>query len=339
MQHRNPRRATAPGYAVALIAAALSCSPSSAIGSGAKASLALTSASEANIRTHERAAAEAHLGVALPSRPGLRVAVFAPHRAVYDSSLGGPRELSVDLLLTNTTGAPMNVTDPRVGFASHRNGVEYACSDERPGEPRVGAPVWLGPGASLALARTLDCVIPVLGSYAVDVFVGFGPGALDVAHRERDLAGRASVQVVGTGAALPRRHPSQKGLEIALVSDTAASVPGEAGNGYHVTAVFVNTGAAPLRLGPMRVSLRVFSRKHLLSCAAEPFDVARPTTIDPGHVHRVSVPVTCTLEPKGQYEITAFVGFVEDPVPVEMGQLELVVAADSALERFFRRHH
>ncbi len=301
-----------------------SCSPSL---NRAPNNPVLTSASMAPSGSGARANVSGNtlLGAPLPARPELRVAVFGPHHATYDSSTGGPRELSIDVLLTNTTDTPANVSGARFGFAVHRDGVEYPCSAERPAQSGPNEPVWLAPGASLAYARILDCVIPTLGSYGVEVLVRFGPGLFD---RERDLAGRLTVNVTGHGDALPRPYSSLRGLEVALVGDrSAAYIPSKStesrAEGYHVFAVFVNTGKIPLTLGPMHLSLRVTSGKHMLGCATEPVDVARSTTIEPGHEHRVSLAVTCSLGAKGEYEVTAFVVFEGEPEPVEIGRIDV----------------
>lgn len=327
MWHGSHSLVSVPLVATALLVG-LSCAPPVLPAAGPAV---LTSAAAPPFGVRAAESGNALLGAPLPARPDLRAAVFGPRRAAYDSTTGGPGELSVDVLLTNATDTKTNVAGARFGFAVHRDGVEYPCSDERPPESRAGEAVWLDAGASLAFARPLDCVIPTPGSYGVDVLVRFAPGVFD---RERDLAGRLTIDVTGSGAAAPRHHPSRRGLEVALVGESSASsIRNEPhADAYRVFAVFVNTGRSPLQVGPMRISLRVASRKHALACATEPVDVARPTEIEPGHEHRVSLPVTCSLEAKGEYEITAFVALEGDREPVEMGRIEVRLRADSAAD-------
>lgn len=285
---------------------------------------ALTSAARPTGLTPAR---EAGREVRLLSRPQLRVAVFGPQKATYQSNTGGLGLVPVDVVLTNSGQTPADITGARIGFTARRDGVAYPCRDAGllPSPDRRE----LLPGASVAYERSLDCVIPVLGSYDVDVFVRFGAGPFD---KRNDAAGRLALDVSGSGTALPRPHPSLSALHLALVGETSVfPVPKEKrkeGEGYQVHAVFVNTGVTPMTLGPMHLSLRVASGKHHLACATEPFEVPQSTTIEPGRTSKMDMPVACNLDVKGDYDVAAFVVLDDDASAevVEMGRLDVHIA-------------
>jgi hypothetical protein len=262
----------------------------------------------------------------LPNHPGLGVVVRGPQQTPYRTGLLGTKPELVQIAVLNATKKPYDVSGARIAFRPRRNGVVMACAQVDAVPLRESH--WMRPGEIVVFEREL-CSLPLLGTYGVDVLVGFG---------ENDsvaLAGSFNVQVYAKAARVPQPVQSRYGVFVAMGGDVAGVryTPTEWKTGtYHVVLRFTNAGTdtAPLSVGGASVIFRVTKDKQPLACSST-HDITLPPSLESGHDVVVRVPVTCLIDVKGRYEIDASLTMAGETRETPLGSLAVEVTSDPLL--------
>ena len=261
---------------------------------------------------------------------GVSVDVRAPLRARYDPTLTGAARPSLAVVVTNRSARPLDVSDLRVHLEAARESVAFRCAKEVGAQPGEREPTTLAPGESFVFDRSLDCVLPLVGAYAVRVAVAFGSGPLRIA---RDVQAFTL-----TVAALPEVEPREidgvPGLWAALGSNSKLAGGVGRGNG-HTLLTIVNATRSPIELPHLRLAVRVYKVGNPIPCVDEPRDLALPAVLAPGDAHYELVEVSCLgLAVAGTYDVAARLLVrrgTEGDHEIALGRLRIDVVTDPTL--------
>jgi hypothetical protein len=193
---------------------------------------------------------------------------------------------------------------------------------ERSPRPRSREPAILAPHAFYVFERTIDCALPLTGSYLVRMAVAFGGEA------SRPRASRTfAISVSAPDRSSPRPVDHAAGLWAAVGASGLLS--GETGLGSGRIAVsLVNAGPSRVVVPPLRLGLRVYRGSGPIPCEDEPVPLRAPAFLEPGEVHREPVSVSCLgLHAPGEYEVAA--RFLRDGADdIEIGRLRVEISSD-----------
>jgi hypothetical protein len=248
------------------------------------------------------------------------VELRAPARAPWVSSLLAPARPTIRIRLTNRAAVPLDVRDLRARLDVEREGSGFGCQVE--GEPGLREPVVLAPHTSHVFARTIDCGLPLTGTYAVTVAVSFGRGA---------WASPRIVETFRLAVEAPDHLEPKPFGDSGLWAAVGASslIAGEGGHGSgRIAFLLVNGSAAPISPPALRLALRVYRKGSPIPCEDAPIAV-RTALLLPGAALRQPIEVSCLgLHAPGDYEIVA--RLLDATSEVEVGRLHLAISNDPA---------
>lgn len=261
--------------------------------------------------------------------PRVEVTLASPPRVLYSpTTMRAPRP-SVRVTITNTTAGMLDVANVRVRLEVSRDGVTLPCAKPAAAEPDAREPLALAPGATETYVRTLDCPLPLAGTYAAKVFVAFGRDGWSEGRPVRDIA----LTVAAPPDAQPRAIPDVPGLFAAIGS--GCEVPTRVGKGRMVVAL-VNARKDAIELPPMRLGVRVRKVGTEIPCEDDPARLETPAVLLPGTTHTMPVDVSCLgLSVTGTYDVEArlLVDRPEQTTEHAIGSLRIAVSTDPARNR------
>jgi hypothetical protein len=259
------------------------------------------------------------------------VEIKAPKRALWVASVLSSERPTIAIRISNSGDSTVDVGNVRAYLDVEREGTAFLCSESVGPDPRSREPAILGPHASYVFERTLDCALPLTGSYRVRVAVSFGKDAWREPRQVRTftLAVSASAQVS------PRLIDRDAGLWAAVGASGLLS--GETGRGTGRIAVsLVNGGSSRMPVPPLHLALRVYRGSSPIPCEDEPIPLHAPAFLAPGDVHREPVSVSCLgLSVPGKYEVVARLRRA-DSEDVEIGRLRIEISDDPSRRAFPR---
>ncbi len=261
--------------------------------------------------------------------PRVEVSLASPPRVLYSpSTMRAPRPV-VRVIIVNTTGGTLDVANVRVRLEVTREGAVIPCA--RPAEPERAArePRTLAPGESETYVRTVDCPLPLAGTYAARVFVAFGrEGPWSGEGRSvRDLA----LTVAAPPDAQPRPIEDVPGLYAGIGAGTEVS-PTLDGKG-RIFVALVNARNHRISLPPLRLASLVRKVGTEIPCVDEPVRIEAPAFLEPGTSHKTPVALSCLgLGVSGSYDVEArlLVDRPEGPTEHVIGALRITVSTDPA---------
>ncbi len=263
---------------------------------------------------------------------GVRVEVDAPAVASYKLDVFGLAGAPVTLRVTNVGPVAVPVDDLTVAFTASREGVAYPC---RPSGnmPTGREPAVLQPHQSFVYRRTLDCSLPLPGTYAFAAYAAFGRAPRLGAPA--DAVGTFTVRLRGAGMGVPQPDPELNGL-FAGVSGNPFERPLSpeewAKANYGVVVALINGSRHPIDGVRARVVFRVYHVGSTVACLESPTRLDVPPVLAPGAMYTQRVPVTCVMNTPGQYDV---VGYLElgdaDPTPMELDRFRVTVTDDPLL--------
>lgn len=266
--------------------------------------------------------------LAIESEPEVEVALASPQRVLYSASTMHAPRPAVRVTITNTTSGALDVADVRVRLEVEREGVTIPCAKTPPPEEHAREPRTLAAGASETYVRTLDCPLPLAGTYAARVFVAFGhDGPWSQGRPVRELA----IRVAAPPDAQPRAIAAVPGLFAAIGAGCEAS-PTLDGKG-RVYVALVNARSERIPLPPLRLAVRVRKVGTDIPCEDEPARLASPAMLDPGESRTLPVELSCLgLGVNGTYDVDARLLVDESARPSEhaIGSLRIFVSTDPA---------
>ncbi|MFO0675789.1 MAG: hypothetical protein U0169_04605 [Polyangiaceae bacterium] len=264
---------------------------------------------------------------------GLRAELRGPKGATYDPKAMGPGGRTVSVRLTAEGAAPVTFGSVRFAYRATREGVSFPCREHEGGSFSAREPSSLAPGQSFVFERDLDCALPLVGTYdvEVDVLLGRRPegGPLSVLR-----AGSFSFALTRGDRGAPTAVPAVPGL-FALAAGTTMSRPMSherwMRSDHHVLVALVNGGRAPLELPRVRVSFQVFKVGSPVPCGGEAVPAEVPPTLAPGATFVLRAPISCAPSQEGTYEIVGRLLLGESEEPLEVGRVPLRVSSDALL--------
>lgn len=252
-------------------------------------------------------------------------------RVRYSPELLEARGPIVKIAVENRGRAPVDVSNLRVRLDASRDGVPFPCSPEVGPEPRSREKSELPPGGAATFERRLDCALPLVGTYVVQIVVALGKsGPWHAGRSVRSL----SLRVVSPPDRQPRSLGSP-GLWAAVGS--SAVVGASAGDAPSKVAVaIVNGGASAVVAPPLRMALRVYRRGTAIPCEDQPHALELPPTLLPGRSYVQLVAVSCLgLGTPGHYEIAPRIlvpaSIEREALEVELGRVQVEVSSDPSI--------
>lgn len=258
------------------------------------------------------------------------IEVRAPLHARYDSAVLAAAKPTLGIVVTNRTDHPIDVSDLRVHLSAARNGIDFHCN--RVVGPALGEreASTLGPRSTTVFDRTLDCALPLVGSYAVRVGVSFGEGEWKTPHEVRAFG----LTVTALPAVTPREISGQPGLWASMGSSTTLLGSPNGGHGRTLIAI-VNATRAPVEPPRMHLALRVFKTGSSIPCEDQPVALAVPDVLGPGQTYYEPVEVSCLgLSVPGTYEVVARLIIrrgTEGDREIPIGRLRVEVVTDPSI--------
>ena len=253
----------------------------------------------------------------------------APKHVRWLPATLAPSKPMLGVVVTNRGEVPLDVSDLRVHLQAIREEVSFRCAEEVGAGPGAREPEALAVGASFVFERTLDCGLPLVGSYAIHVGVSFGHGSWGVARDVRSF----SLRVFATPAIEPRRVEPIPGLWGGLGA-TSVMQGGQPGRSGRLVVALVNGGRTPLELPRFRLVLRVFRVGTPIPCEDAPIDIHAPAVLGGGESYHEPIEVSCLgLGVAGQYEVAGRleIGGPEEGSQVELGRLRVEIANEPLL--------
>lgn len=281
--------------------------------------------------TAERGASVTSSPMALPKGAGPRVSVewVGAPRVRYSPSVVGGTRPQLRVVITNPSADELDVSNLRVALSVVRDGVPMACPDAGHLERREQQTV--APGRTATFERTLDCPLPLVGNYDVNVAVAFGAGE----HARPKPVRTMSLKVVSSPDVQPRALVSVPGLWANIGASNVAGRVASDAKGSLVVSI-VNGTTHDVEVPPMQLALRVFRGENPFPCEDEPTRLQAPARLAAGHSYVESMPVSCVgLRDAGSYRVIGRL-FVEVPGQTkpreeEIGKLFVEVSTNPTL--------
>ena len=257
------------------------------------------------------------------------VELRAPKRVRWVPATLAPSKPMLAVVVKNRGEVPLDVSNLRVHLQAIREAVSFRCAEEVGADLGAREPEALAVGASFVFDRTLDCGLPLVGSYAIHVGISFGHGSWAVAREVRSF----SLRVFATPAIEPRRVEPIPGLWGALGS-TSVMQGGQPGRSGRLVVALVNGGGAPLELPRLRLVLRVFRVGTPIPCEDAPIELHAPAVLGGGESYHEPIEVSCLgLGVDGKYEVAGRLemGGPDDGWQVELGRLRVEIVDEPLL--------
>lgn len=250
--------------------------------------------------------------------------VRGPLQVRYVPALLGRTRPLVHVVVRNRGSSPLDVSNLRVRLEATRDGVPFPCASEVASNPRAREPEAVAPNASATFERALDCSLPLVGEYVLDLAVAFGrTGPWAAGRSARTLA----LRVVAVPNDEPRPIRGVAGLWGAIGASTVMASTTRDAKGRLVLAI-VNGGSAPVTVPPMRLGLRVYRAGLDIPCEDEPTALKTPASLPPGASYVERIDVSCLgLGKPGQYEIIARLLVADVLDENEVGRIRVEVSA------------
>jgi hypothetical protein len=240
-----------------------------------------------------------------------------------------PSKPTLGIVVTNRGSAPLDVSNLRVRLQAIREEVSFRCAEEVGAAPGAREPEALAVGATFVFERTLDCGLPLVGSYAIHVGVSFGHGSWAAARDVHSF----SLRVFATPEIEPRSVEPIPGLWGALGA-TSVMEGGQPGRSGRLVVALVNGGRTPLELPRFRLVLRVYRVGSPIPCEDAPIDLHAPAVLAGGESYHEPIVVSCLgLGVAGRYEVAGRleIGGPDDGWQVELGRLRVEIANEPLL--------
>jgi hypothetical protein len=241
--------------------------------------------------------------------------------------LATPRPV-VRIVIQNRGTAALDVSNLRVRLALTRDGVSFPCTEAVETER---SPHEIVPGAKESFDRRVDCAMPLVGAYAVDISVAFGrAGRWSSGQVVRTVA----LQVDSPKDSEPRELAGLPGAWGAIgtsrsVGTSSAEAPDKLG------VSVVNASPKSLDVPPMRLALRVYKSGSPIPCEDEPAELKVPAVLAPGRAYRETIAVSCLgLHSAGRYEIVGRLVYSTvdgRSTESEIGRIRVEVSSDPAV--------
>lgn len=268
-------------------------------------------------------------GLPLAAFPDLKVTVRAPASATYDSSLFGPPQPSVRMRVVNTGPSRVDLPAFHAAFTALRDGVSFFCSPQSKSPPTEHEPSWLAPGMAYTFERTLDCTMPLPGSYQIRAYVTIGTqeavqGQLVETFRFDVLPGTHP----------PKAYPSREGLYVSMAGDgLTRPLPPEAWarGDYSVLIALINATNRPLAVGAATLTLTTYKVGSSLPCAGNAEPITFADSIAKGAMLIAKAPVTCAPSEQGDYDIVGNLRLAGSDSNLVAGSIHLTVTKDPLL--------
>jgi hypothetical protein len=269
-------------------------------------------------RLHTTSAA---LDATPPAPP--RVEIRVPKRARWIAASLASEKPTIAIRIYNPRDRALDVSALRAHLEVEREGVPFRCSESAGPDPRSREPATLAPKASFVFERTVDCALPLTGSYRVWVAVSFGGEAFRSPRAMKEF----TIAVSSAEQVSPRRVDRDAALWAAVGASGLLS--GETGLGSGRIAVsLVNGGPSRTVVPAFRLGLRVYRGLAPIPCEDEPVPLRAPAFLDPGEAHREPVTVSCLgLHAPGKYEVAARL-LRDGADDVEIGRLQVEISSD-----------
>jgi hypothetical protein len=222
----------------------------------------------------------------------------APERVLWSPATLGPSKPRLGIVLTNDGAVPVDVSDLRVHLEVVRDGVSFRCEKEIGASPSEREPRVLVPRATHVFERTLDCSLPLVGTYSVSVGVSFGKNGTPREARAFTL------RVVAAKELEPRAIATVPGVWAAIGASNLL-IAKEHGAGRIVVAI-VNAGSTPIEMPETLLAVRVSRAGSPIPCEDVPTRLAAPEILGPGVTYTEPVGVSCLgLGVPGVYDVDA----------------------------------
>jgi hypothetical protein len=259
------------------------------------------------------------------------VEVKAPKRALWVASVLSSEWPTIAIRISNPSDSPLDVANVRAYLEVEREGIPFHCPENVGPNPRLREPAILGPHASYVFERTLDCALPLTGTYHVRVAVSFGRDA----WREPRQVRTFTLAVSASAPIAPRPIDRAAGLWAAVGASGVLSGESGAGSG-RIAVSLVNAGPSRTSVPPLHLALRVYRGASPIPCEDEPIPLHAPRFLAPGEVHREPVSVSCLgLSVPGQYDVVARLQRA-DAEDLEIGRLRIEISNDPSRSAFPR---
>jgi len=253
-----------------------------------------------------------------PSPKAPEIEVKAPARIRWVSSRVGPTKPTLEIKIVNPLARPLDVRNVRVALAVAHRESELRCNVEVGPEPDAREPKTLAPGTSYAFERTLDCELPLVGTYDVRIETTYGEPPSVPAVR--------TFQLRVTAPAREKPQPLNGAPALYGAIGASSLVTGAS----RVAVAIVNASGRAVEPPDMHLVFRVYKKGGAVPCEDEPLTLRLPTILAAGASHQESLQVGCLgFGPPGTYEVvaTAVVGGVAKNATV-IGRLWVDVTDD-----------
>lgn len=253
--------------------------------------------------------------------------VTRPTRVRYDPTLLAASRPAVRITVGNRGTSSIDVSNLRVRLDATRDGVPFQCADEVGPPARSRETQTLSAGTSAVFERTLDCALPLVGTYSVRVVVAFGrasPWTDGVTVRTLE------VKVAASTNSAPQAVEGVPGLWAAVGAGGVVSATSNDAAGKLVVAL-VNGGLTTIDLPRLRLALRVYRAGSPIPCEDEPIRLSAPRSLAPGRTHVEVLAVSCLgLGKAGHYDIAArlLVPASGSEGEIALGRLHVEVSSD-----------
>jgi len=258
----------------------------------------------------------------------LNVVIIAPPTAAYDISTFGPTTRTVSVRLVNEGDHPVDIAGADTVFSVTRDGVSFACPAHPRKHEHKHVPEYLPPGEPFSFERTVDCTMPLPGSYKLRVYITFDE---DSANTVADFADEVTFNVLPDNHA-PKPYPSRNGLYVVMGGDivTHPLLPeGWARGDYHVVVAVINATNHSIPVGPARLSFLTYKSRSSLPCSGQAETLSFPSQIAAGTMLTSAASVTCAPSEEGVYEIVGHLALAQaGDTEVEIGRVDLTVTSD-----------
>lgn len=262
--------------------------------------------------------------------PSSSVSVYleGASRVRYQPSTLSARRSPLRVIVINHMSVPLDVSSLKTHLSVTRDGVAFPCpaEDERAASQRR-EPTSIDPKQSATFERTVDCPLPMMGHYHIDVAVSFGrEGHWATPRPIRTL----SMRVSASPDVAPRALDAAPGLWGAIGAANLVAGSSSAAKGKIVLSI-VNGSAQDVAVPRMRLGLQVFRGSGTIPCEDEPIPLNTPALLKPGQSHSEPLEVSCLgLSTPGRYEVRGRL-IPEGAAPEReqpIGRLSIEISAD-----------